>query len=358
MARTADRGLLGPAQVEWLDRVRDDLDSYRNGLAWLIERGRGEEASETVSCLLFFWLIRGHTAEGLGWYERVLALPALTPAARAAAHAGASVMRFAQGDMDRARADSERALALSDEDSMAAALAWNILGHIAIAVGDLTVARRSFRTVIDRFRLLHVPWITGNALAGLASVSIADGGFEDADRLLADATTVMAGEGPWFSEIVLYVRAVLLVRRGRPLEAIAVVSESLAQILVLRDRFALVYSLVPLAAAAELLGDDAWAAQILGMREAVTERTGAIPVDDSVRDLRERVERDARARLGQKRWTREHEAGRRASVESLLKDIDERACDRGDTETDREEGPPDVHWENARVQRPDGWISR
>ena len=135
----------------------------------------------------------------------------------------------------------------------------------------------------------------------------------------------MAGAGPWFSEIVFYVRAVLLVRLARPLEAIAVVRESLAHIKVLNDRFALVYSLVPLAAAAELLGDDAWAARILGMREAVTERTGAVPADDSVRDLRLRVERDARARLGQKRWIHEYEAGRRASVESLLKDIDERS---------------------------------
>ena len=326
-ARTADRGLLGPAQSEWLHRVRDDLDSYRNGLTWLIERERGEEASEIVSCLLHFWLIRGHTAEGLGWYERVLALPVLTPAARAAAHAGACVMRYAQGDIDGARSDAERALALSDQGHMAAALAWSILGHVAVAVGDLAVARRSFQTVVDRFRPLHIPWVTGNALAGLASVSLADGSFEDTDRLLADATAVLAGEGPWFSEIIFYVRAVLSVRRGRPLEAIAVVGESLAHIRVLRDRFALVYALVPLAAAAELMGDDAWAARIIGMREAVTERTGAVPVDDSVRDLRERVERDARARLGQKRWTREYEAGRHASVESLLKDIEERSFD-------------------------------
>jgi hypothetical protein len=324
-ARTADRGLRGPAQSEWLHRVRDDLESYRSGLTWLIERERGEEASEIVLCLLFFWLIRGHTAEGLGWYERVLALPALTPAARAAAHAGASVMRYAQGDMDGARADCDHALALSDQGSMAAALAWNILGHVAIAVGDLGGARRSFQTVVDRFRPLNIPWFTGNALAGLASVSLADGSFEDTDRLLGDATTVMAGEGPWFSEIVFYVRAVLAVRRGRPMEAIAVVADSLVHIRVLRDRFALVYALVPLAAAAELIGDDAWAARILGMREAVTERTGAMPVDDSVRDLRERVERDARARLGQKRWNREYEAGRTGSVESILKDIDERS---------------------------------
>jgi hypothetical protein len=234
-------------------------------------------------------------------------------------------MRYAQGDMDGARADCDRALALADQGSSAAALAWNILGHVAIAVGDLANARRSFQTVVDRFRALNIPWFTGNALAGLASVSLADGSFEDTDRLLADAATLMAGEGPWFSEIVFYVRAVLSVRRGRPLEAMAVVGESLAHIRVLRDRFALVYSLVPLAAAAELMGDDAWAARILGMREAVTERTGAVPVDDSVRDLRERVERDARARLGQKRWTREYEAGRQSSVESLLKDIENRS---------------------------------
>ena len=76
------------------------------------------------------------------------------------------------------------------------------------------------------------------------------------------------------------------------------VRESLAQIERLHDKFALVYALVALAAAAEQMGDDAWAARILAVRDAVTERTGAIPVDHSVRDLRERVERDARARLG------------------------------------------------------------
>jgi predicted ATPase/DNA-binding XRE family transcriptional regulator len=324
-ARVSERGLLGPEQSEWLHRVRDDLDTYRSGLTWLIERDRGDEASVIVSCLLFFWLIRGHTAEGLGWYQQVLARPALTRGSRSAAHAGAAVMRYAQGDMEGARSDSERALALSEEEDVAAALAWNILGHVALAVGDLPAARHSFQTVVDRFRPQHIPWFSGNALAGLASVSLADGSVEEADRLLLDAARVMAGAGPWFSEIVFYVRTVLLVRRGRPLEAIAVVRESLGHINVLNDRFALVYVLVPLAAAAELMGDDAWAARILGMREAVTERTGAMPVDDSVRDLRQRVERDARSRLGQRGWSREYGAGRQSSVESLLKEIDERS---------------------------------
>jgi len=324
-AATAEERLIGLTQAEWLDRVRDDLETFRSGLSWLIEHDRVSEACVIVWQLLFFWLIRGHTAEGLSWYDRLLQLPSLTPVDRGAAMAGAAVMRYAQGDLDAARRASDAALAVSKDDSMAAALARNILGHVGIAVGDLAMARDHFTAVVDRFGGLGVPWVTGNALAGLASVSLAGGALEDAGRLLAEARAVMSGVGPWFSEIVLYVQAVLSVRRSRPQEAIVVVRESLVHIERLHDKFALVYALVALAAAAEQMGDDAWAARILAARDAVTERTGAIPVDHAVRDLRERVERDARARLGPRRWAREYEAGRHASVESLVKEIDERS---------------------------------
>ena len=49
----------------------------------------------------------------------------------------------------------------------------------------------------------------------------------------------------------------LAVRRGNPDEAIAVVRESLTLFRQLHDKFAFVYALVPLAAAAALKGDDA-----------------------------------------------------------------------------------------------------
>jgi hypothetical protein len=139
-------------------------------------------------------------------------------------------------------------------------------------------------------------------------------------------TKVLSGVGPWSSLIVLSVRAVLAVRRNRPGQAIALAGDSLARIHALHDRFAFLYALVSLAAAAELSGDDAWAARIVGVRDAVTERTGATAVDQSVRDLEERVERGSRARLGPRRWSREYEAGRKASVESLLKEVNERVA--------------------------------
>jgi hypothetical protein len=120
----------------------------------------------------------------------------------------------------------------------------------------------------------------------------------------------------------LYVRAILAVRRRNFDEAIALMRESLTRIRELHDKFAFVYALVPLAAAAVLKGDDAWTARILGARDAVTERSGVTVVDKSVQDLRDQSEREARARLGPDRWARAYAAGRSASIDSLLKDID------------------------------------
>ena len=71
-----------------------------------------------------------------------------------------------------------------------------------------------------------------------------------------------------------------------------------------------------------LKGDDAWAARILGARDAVTERTGLTIVDTSVDDLREQAERDVRARLGPEQWALAYAAGRMTSIDALLKDID------------------------------------
>ena len=164
---------------------------------------------------------------------------------------------------------------------------------------------------------------TGHALSGMARVALATGDAGQAERLLDEAASVLRQAGPWFLSLSLYVRAILAVRRGTPEQAIALVRESLTRIRELQDKFAFVYTLVALAAAAVLKGDDAWAARILGARDAVIERTGVTLVDPRVRDLQEQAEREARARLGADRWAQAYAAGRVASIDALLKDIDD-----------------------------------
>ncbi len=322
-AAQAAEGLVGPAQVEWLDRVRDDLANYRAALTWLIERDR-PDASYVAWGLKYFWLIRGHAAEGLQWYEQILTLPALPPAAESRALAGAAVLWYTQGELERARTGLNRALALADRarDMEIVAQAEYLSGHVEHAFGNVNAARDRFARSVEEFRAQANPSGTGNALSGMASIALATGDAGEAERLLDEATSVLRHAGPWFLTWALYVRAILAVRRGNPDEAIAVVRESLTRIRELHDKFAFVYALVPLAAAAVSKGDDAWAARILGARDAVTARTGVTVVDKAVHDLRDHAERAVRTRLGPNRWARAYAAGRKTSIAALLKDID------------------------------------
>ena len=177
-ASLAAEGLVGPAQVEWLDRVRDDLESYRGALAWLIERGRPAEASDIAWGLMFFWLIRGHAAEGLRWYEQILNLPSLPPAAESRALARSGWRCGTRKENSGAHAPRSRARSRSPTsagDMEVVAQAENLFGHVEHALGNLDAARDRFARSVEGFRALAIPWGTGNALTGMAAVALATG---------------------------------------------------------------------------------------------------------------------------------------------------------------------------------------
>ena len=247
-ASLAADGLRGLAQVEWLDRVRQDLESYRAALAWLIDHNRAAEASDIAWSLFFFWAIRGHAAEGIQWYEQILNQPTLSPAVESRALLGTAAMRYTQGELGHARRALTRALALAQEagDIMMIARAENLLGDIEHSVGNADAAREHFARGIEKFRALAIPWGLGNSLTGMAGVVLATGDPAQAERLLDEATSVLRQAAPWFLSWTLYLRAFLAVHLGNPDEAIAFVRESLTHIRQLHDTYAFVYALVPL----------------------------------------------------------------------------------------------------------------
>jgi predicted ATPase/DNA-binding XRE family transcriptional regulator len=322
-ASLAAKGLVGPAQGDWLNRVHDDLENYREGLTWLIECGRAAEASDIASGLLFFWWIRGRAAEGLYWYEQALN-QSLPPADESRALLGAAVMWYAQGTLERARTalTRARAIAHASGDMNTLVRTDDLTARVEWSLGNLQAARYWFTRSIEGFYALAVPWGAGNGLIGMSGIAIENGDPDEAERLLDEATSVLRGAGSWFLARALIVRAILAVGRGTADHAIALVRESLTRIRDLQDKWAFVHALVPLAAAAALKGDHGWAARILGARDAVSERTGATVVVQPARVLQERTERDVRARLGADRWARAYAAGRTASIDALLKDIE------------------------------------
>lgn len=233
-------------------------------------------------------------------------------------------MSHTRGDLNEARAAATRALTIAREarETLVIVHAEHLLGHIEQAGGNADKANVLLARSVDGFKAAAMPWGVGNALIGMASAALAARDVQKAERLLDEATSVLRHAGPWFLNLPLYIHAIVAVQRGDADAAIALVRESLVCSRQVRDRFAFVYALVPLAAAAGLKGSDAWAAKVLGARDAITERTGATVSSNSVRELRDLVERQAQARLGSIKWARAYETGRTASIDSLLNDIE------------------------------------
>ena len=325
-ASLAFDGLVGPTQVEWLNRVHEDLENYRCALSWLIACGRAAEAAEIAWGLVFFWLIRGQAAEGVWWYEATLKLPSLPPAGESKALTGAALLSFSRGELERARSALTRAraipLAPGHMGAVVRAVADDVAGRVELGLFDFTAAHEWFSRAIERFGALNLEWGVGTALIGMSAIPLETGDAPHAEHLLDEATTKLRHAGPWFLARGLAVRAILAVQRRDPDQAIGFVRQSLTHIRDLHDKYAFVHAAVPLAAAVALKGDDFRAARILGAGNVVTERTGAKIVFKPVQDLRQRVDRDVRERLGPDRWTEAYEAGRGTSIDSLLTDID------------------------------------
>ena len=329
-ASAAADGLTGPAQVWWLQRVRDDLESHRSVLAWLLEHRRGADAVAITSGLVFFWLMRGHAAEGAWWFEQVLGTPSLPPDAEANALVGSALMSYMQGDLGRGRATITRALTLATaiENTRSIASAETMLARIEHATGNLAAACAWFERGVESYRALGLPWGVGSALSSLAGARLAAGDADQAERLLGEAASILQGAGPWFLLPGRCFQAVLALRRGDADAAIALMRHNLRDIRELHDGYAFVYALLPLAAAAAMKGDAVLATRLLGARDEVAERMGVTIAVATINDLRERVQADTRTRLDPARWTRAYSAGRQTSIDSLFKDLDALTPDR------------------------------
>ena len=321
-ASRAAQGLIGPSQVEWLDRTREDLESYRVTLAWLIQQGEVGKAADIAWALLMFLVIRGHATEGRRWFETLLE-HSLSSAAEGQSLIGAGTLQYLHGDLPRAHDTLLRAVALARDRDLPGlhAHAAMILGHVEYSMGNFETARTLFALSARQFHGRAEPWVVGNALGGLAWVALADGDRAEAEQRIPEAAGVLKEWGPWFRALGNYLSALLAVQAGDANQALSAVRESLVLLRETQDRFGVMYAFAPLAGAASLLREDEWVARIVGASDALTERSGIRSVDPMGQQLWSRARLDAQARLGPEKWARGYEAGRRSSIDLLLKEI-------------------------------------
>lgn len=172
MAKEANRGLKGPQQGEWIQRVETELDNLRGAMTLALSGGADQIiAVKLAVAMLGFWVLRGYSTEGRATVKASLALPAIQASDLAHAHAlyAGAALAESQSDYAEARQMLERCLELRRRlgNPVDIAATLSTLSLARLPTGDTIGARegelealRIFRQMGDRYGeaigLLHL----------------------------------------------------------------------------------------------------------------------------------------------------------------------------------------------------------
>ena len=159
LAKTANKGLRGPEQADWLWRLELELDNIRTATALALAGGVEQLiAAKFAVALQGFWILRGYSSEGRKFVQATLALPAIQalPVAQAFALYVGAALAECQSDHAEARRMLETCLtlrrALGNEVDIAATL--STLSLARLQAGDAVEAAVSENEALDIFRRL------------------------------------------------------------------------------------------------------------------------------------------------------------------------------------------------------------
>ncbi|MGP3684383.1 ATP-binding protein [Streptomyces sp. IBSNAI002] len=303
LSQAADRGWLGPGQVDWYRRMTAEHAQLRTALEHLL--GSDPVAAlEMAGALWFYWFACGHVHEGRAFLERALGGTLPAGAAYNQAQWALGLTALLQGDLEPAQrigeecakgaarlADPERELRAAYLHAVAVLMPGDPVRALALA-GPRARAGHGGRTSGAGWLLCKLA--TGYALCDLRR-------FDEAAReaLALRETCAELGER-WLRAYADYILAVAALGLGDHGEAARHVRAMLSGKRLLGDRFGIALGLDVLAAAVAGLGDGELAARLLGTGHAWWRTVGRPQMggSPSLTALRDQGERQARAAIG------------------------------------------------------------
>src|SRR6202011_4304466 len=102
LAGTAARGMRGPQEQEWLDRLEAEHQNIRAAIDWY-QRHEPRDALRLAAAMSRFWGVRGHFTEGRQRLAALLGLTGDRTSVRVRALNGAASLATDQGDYRAAR---------------------------------------------------------------------------------------------------------------------------------------------------------------------------------------------------------------------------------------------------------------
>jgi predicted ATPase/class 3 adenylate cyclase len=159
LAKTANKGLRGPEQADWLWRLEVELDNIRSAIALsLAERVDPFIAVKFAVALQGFWILRGYSSEGRKLVQAALALPAVqaAPMAQAFALYVGAALAESQSDHAEARKMLETCLGLRRElgNEVDIAATLSTLSMARLQAGDAVAAAAGESEALEIFRRL------------------------------------------------------------------------------------------------------------------------------------------------------------------------------------------------------------
>jgi predicted ATPase len=221
LLRVAQKGLLGPAQSYWQERLEAEHDNLRAALDWCAEDTDGPEPDQPsraemglwiAAALGRFWLQHGYVSEG-----RARLTTALERAPRnedddreeiarlrADALTTLAAMCKLQGDYATAQTFLEESLTLrrrtDDREGIANALIG--LGNLAHRQSDLATARSYFEESLALYRASGNEGYVAKTLGNLGVLALEQGDYAGARRLMESCLAVHRKIGDAFGVAV------------------------------------------------------------------------------------------------------------------------------------------------------------
>jgi tetratricopeptide (TPR) repeat protein len=353
--------LPSPEQRDAIAGLSAENENLLAAVDWYIRTGAAEEAVRLIGSLEFFWIVSGGASAGRSLAKRALALEGRTSAATRARgmlalsrllvpvdpdqaltlveqsrllyeglddHEGALKCVFRsfwiemeRGRLDRARklAHDARARSVELGDRASEGLAAGALGSIEGRRGDLEAAERLFELAVASARETAIASATSGLLNNLAWTRWMRG---KTDQAQADAEEALelarAVQHKSHIASTLELLAWIDAQRGDHPRAASRFSECLTLYREVEDRACAADCLEGLGAVAALRPlDSAVGARLLGAAGASPDyRRHKDPLPEQLVQLVDRALEACRARLGEKAFASELEAGSKLSLEA------------------------------------------
>lgn len=280
LVERADDEIRCETDGRWVHRLEEEHDNVRAALSWCDSSADTRHLLPLLTNPLWmFWWQRGHWVEACRWYDRVLEL-STEPAARLGALRGRGQIAVQRGDLRRAAALWEEAIALARAagEFFMLSLALGRRAYTAALAGDSAYAQILADEGLLVAHQTSDPERVALALNEVAHATRARGDTAGARLVLEEALRLSrAANLGFFVPYALQQLSLLAVEQGDLMRAVALAEEALGLFQQRDDRWGIQNTRSRIIQVAQVLGDRSRTAALARENLILAREIGSLP---------------------------------------------------------------------------------